>query len=70
MNRSGPGLYKILTLYWYILRRIHCSLCDRGSWSSDAQYSTQYVHLASPTQAHSHLHVMNPVKLSIPVEGF
>ena len=28
MNISGPGLYMILTLYWCILSRIHCSLCD------------------------------------------
>ena len=26
MNRSGPGLYMILTLYWCILSRIHCIL--------------------------------------------
>ena len=28
MNRSGPGLYMILTLYWCFLSRIICSLCD------------------------------------------
>ena len=28
MNRSGPGLYVIMTLYLCILSRIHCSLCD------------------------------------------
>ena len=27
-NKSGPGLYTILTMYWCILRRIHCSLSD------------------------------------------
>ena len=26
MNRSGEGLYMILTLYWCILSGIHCSL--------------------------------------------
>ena len=26
MNRSSPGLYMILTLYWCILSRIHCSI--------------------------------------------
>ena len=29
INRSGPGLYMILTLYWCILNRIHWSLCDK-----------------------------------------
>ena len=28
MSRSSPGLYMILTLYWCILRRIHCILCN------------------------------------------
>ena len=28
MNRSGPGLFMILTLYLCILRRIHCILWD------------------------------------------
>ena len=28
MNRSGPGLCMILTIYWIILTRIYCSLCD------------------------------------------
>ena len=27
-KRSGPGLYIILTLYWCILKRIHCTLHD------------------------------------------
>ena len=33
MNKSGPGLYTILTLYWCILRRICCSLCDNVATS-------------------------------------
>ena len=28
MNKSGPRLFMILTLYWCILNRIHWSLCD------------------------------------------
>ena len=28
MNRSSPGLYISLTLYWCILSKIHCILCD------------------------------------------
>ena len=28
LKRSGPGLYIILALYWCILRRVHCSLCN------------------------------------------
>ena len=28
MNKSGLGLYMILTLYWCILNRIHRSLCN------------------------------------------
>ena len=28
INRSSSGLYMILTLYWCILRRIHCIICD------------------------------------------
>ena len=33
MNRSGPGLYLILTLYWCILSSLHCILCDNGATS-------------------------------------
>ena len=40
-----------------------------GSWDGDVYYSTQYVHLASPTKAHTHLHMVNPVQPCIPVEG-
>ena len=28
MNRSGPGLKIIFTLYWWILISMHCNLCD------------------------------------------
>ena len=33
MMRSGPSLYVILTLYWWILRRILCGLCDNVATS-------------------------------------
>ena len=33
MNRSGPDLYMILTLYLCILTRIHCILCDNVATS-------------------------------------
>ena len=33
MNRSSLGLYMILTLYWCILSRIHCILCDNVATS-------------------------------------
>ena len=40
-----------------------------GLWGSDVQYSVHYVQLASPTQMHTHLHMVNPIKPSIPVKG-
>ena len=33
------------------------------------QYNAHYVHLVSPTQALTYLHVVNPVRPSILVEG-
>ena len=33
MNRSSSGLYIILTLYWCILSKIHCILCDNVATS-------------------------------------
>ena len=33
MNRSGPGLYIILILYWWILSSMHCSLWDNVAMS-------------------------------------
>ena len=33
INMSGPGLYMIQALYWCILSRIHCSLCDSVAMS-------------------------------------
>ena len=34
MNRSGLGLHIFLTLYWCILSRIHCILCEKFAMSS------------------------------------
>ena len=33
MNRSSVDLYMILTLYWCILSRMHCILCDNDATS-------------------------------------
>ena len=34
MKRSWPGFYFMLTLYWCILRSIHCNLCNNVATSS------------------------------------